>query len=106
MVVASIHLSRMELLIICIAFFIPAPDDYTSLVQLLTFNPGESTVQVTVPVVNDAILEIDENFFGNLRVPAGSPFIGSITFQPGRAMATILDDDCKWRCIALCIGYN
>lgn len=57
----------------------------------LTFIPGVSSLQVTVPVVDDTLLEIDETFFGNLRLPEDR---GSIVFQPGRAIATLVDNDC------------
>ena len=47
-----------------------------------------------VPVLNDNILEVDEIFFGSLGIPHGI-YADDIQFQPGRATATIQDDDCK-----------
>lgn len=74
----------------------PASEDYTSTVTLLTFGPSTPNVQVTVPVVDDGIVELDETLFGNLRTPLGVSDTGNnILFQPGRATATIQDNDCK-----------
>ena len=63
--------------------------------KLLTFEPGTRNVVVRVPIVDDDTLESDETFFGNLRIPLGVPNTGSIFYQPGRATATIRDNDCK-----------
>ena len=63
--------------------------------KLLTFGPGTQNVLVRVPIVDDENVESDETFFGNLRIPLGTPNTGSIFYQPGRATATIQDNDCK-----------
>ena len=73
-----------------------AIEDYTSTITLLTFGPDTPNVQVTVPVVDDSVAEPDETFFGNLRIPLGEVLDTiSILYQPGRATATIQDNDCK-----------
>ena len=53
-------------------------------------------------VVNDDPLEFDETFFGNLGLPTGIPDTGGILFQPGRATATIQDNDRKQKYYAEC----
>ena len=42
-------------------------------------------------ILDDALLELNEVFFGNLHLPAGSG--DRVTFSPGRATATIVDND-------------
>ena len=70
-------------------------EDYTNTINLLTFGPDTRNVVVRVPIVDDETLESDETFFGNLRIPLGTPNTGSILYQPGRATATIQDNDSK-----------
>ena len=74
---------------------ISANEDYSNTMKLLTFGPDTRNVLVRVPIVDDDIVESDETFFGNLRIPLGTPNTGSILYQPGRATATIQDNDCK-----------
>lgn len=65
-----------------------APADYGSTQQgILTFEPGESSKQVVVPVVGDYINESNENFFVNLSGPLGA------TIGGGQGVGTILNDD-------------
>ncbi len=61
----------------------------------LTFGPSVSTIPVIVPVVEDSLVENDEILLGNLRLPAGVEDESNILFQPGRAFATIQDNDSK-----------
>ncbi len=60
----------------------------------LTFGPSISSLPVIVPVVVDSLVETDENLFGNLRLPDGVEDRDNILL-PGRAMATIQDNDSK-----------
>ena len=59
--------------------------------MLLTFDPSTSLVPASVPIVDDSAVEIDETFFGNLRLPQGST--ANVMFRPQQALATITDDD-------------
>ncbi len=61
----------------------------------LTFGPGVPSLPVVVPVVDDSLVENDETLFGNLRLPEDVEDLSNILFQPGRAMATIQDNDSK-----------
>ena len=45
------------------------PADYTTTSGTLTFTPGQVTKTISVPVVGDALDEIDETFVVNLSVP-------------------------------------
>ena len=44
-----------------------ADNDYQAVTNTLTFTPGQTSLTVTVPVVQDSKVEGDENFFVNLR---------------------------------------
>ena len=63
------------------------PADYTTTSGTLTFTPGQVTKTVSVPVVGDAIDEIDETFVVNLTVPV------NVTIADNQGVGTITDDD-------------
>lgn len=62
--------------------------DYQTTVGTLRFAAGESTKTFTIPIINDAIVEGDEQFLVSLKLP-GITHIGS----PGLITVTILDND-------------
>ena len=61
--------------------------DYAATSGTLTFNPGETSKTVTVPVLNDALVEANETFFIDLSR------VSNATISVGRGIGTILDDD-------------
>ncbi|MFA0964662.1 Calx-beta domain-containing protein [Roseivirga sp. BDSF3-8] len=63
--------------------------DYSSVSGTLTFNPGETTKTVNVPVLNDVIDENDESFALNLSSPVNA------TIADSQGIATITDDDAQ-----------
>lgn len=63
-----------------------APGDYTGTFGTLTFNAGQTTKTISVPVVGDVTDESDENFF----VALGDSNIGPAN---KRGQCTIIDDD-------------
>ena len=63
-----------------------APDDYANSVIPLTFGPTRTSQEVSVPIVDDDLLEDIETFFGNLRF---AEVFDSIQFAPSRANASI-----------------
>ncbi|WP_410790432.1 Calx-beta domain-containing protein [Kribbella sp. C-35] len=65
----------------------PSPADFTGTSLDLTFQPGETSKQVSVPVVGDTIDEPDETFTLALSAASGA------TIADGQGVATILDDD-------------
>jgi hypothetical protein len=69
-------------------FTATSPGDYTQVVQVITFAPGETTRTVAVPVVGDTTQETNEQFSGNL---SGAQNTSLPSF--GAALATILDDE-------------
>jgi hypothetical protein len=65
-----------------------APADYAATSGDLTFAPGETSKAVTVPVVPDAVDELNETFTLNLSAPSTGVFI-----LDGQGVGTIIDDD-------------
>src|SRR5207247_2478340 len=64
-----------------------ADNDYLATSSTLTFNPGATSLPVTVLVNGDLTLEPDENFFVNLSNANGA------TISRGQGVGTILNDD-------------
>lgn len=64
-----------------------APADYTASMATLTFNPGDVTATIQVPIVGDTQIEPDETFTVALTNATNATVINA------SALATILDDD-------------
>ena len=47
-------------------------EDFDGTTQVITFQPGESSKTVSIPIVNDVIAECDEEFGGQLALPERS----------------------------------
>ncbi len=65
-----------------------APDDYAAANGTLTFAPGETSKEITVPVVGDTTDESDERFNVTLSNPAGGASISD-----GTGFVTISNDE-------------
>ena len=66
--------------------------DYTSVVINITFNSGENSSVVAVPITNDVLPEADETFEVFLKNITGSPY-DVIFADPSVAVGTIIDDE-------------
>ncbi|MBV9470416.1 MAG: hypothetical protein JOZ57_14355, partial [Abitibacteriaceae bacterium] len=64
-----------------------AGSDYTPTSGILTFNPGETTKAIVVPVVGETAVEPNETFVVNLNNPTNA------TISRAQGTATILNDD-------------
>ncbi len=63
--------------------------DFLDVAGVLTFNNGaDLTDTISVPIVGDTLVELDETFFVDLSNPTGGLIIGD-----DEAIGTILDDD-------------
>jgi len=62
--------------------------DYTATSNTLTFNPGVTTQQISVPILGDTAMEGDETFFVNLTNASAGAAIGD-----NQAVGTIANDD-------------
>ena len=67
------------------------PNDYTSVSQLLTFGPGQTTQNVPVTIVNDNVFEETEQFMASLELVTTGVDVQVI---PAEATVNIFDDDC------------
>jgi hypothetical protein len=65
-----------------------AGEDYSSVATTLTFDPGTTTAQVTVPTIEDVVDESDESVTVELSAPTGGASV-----LDGTAVLTIIDDD-------------
>ena len=66
------------------------PEDYTSVVQDLTFSPSNTRIDVSIPIVDNNVLEGPEDFLSNLRlVTTGA----AVNVDPAEATINIADDD-------------
>jgi hypothetical protein len=64
-----------------------AGSDYQSTSNTLTFNPGDTSKQITVLVNGDTLVEPDETFFVNLSSASGA------NISTGQGVGTIQNDD-------------
>ncbi len=64
-----------------------APADYTSRTGTLTFNAGQTSKTISVPVVGDTLDEDDETFVVNLFAPTNA------TVADAQGVGTIVDND-------------
>ena len=64
--------------------------DYTTVTQEYTFGAGQSTVNINIPIINDDIPELDENFFVTIMPDPANHII-----LDNEAMITVIDDDGK-----------
>ncbi|QDT84056.1 Calx-beta domain-containing protein [Gimesia chilikensis] len=68
-----------------------APDDYQTTTGTLTFNPGELSKTITIPIIDSNIIELDETFLVSLSgLQAGGR---DVIITDSQAQVTIQDDD-------------
>jgi YVTN family beta-propeller protein len=68
--------------------------DYTTTAGTLTWADGDTTTRViTVPIIQDALLEGRETFSVNLTAPTGGAGVGGFNGTGASVIVTILDDE-------------
>jgi type IV pilus assembly protein PilY1 len=66
-----------------------APADYTAIpLTTLTFNSGETSKTISVPITDDSLVENDKNFYINLQNPSANTTIGK-----AQGECSIINDD-------------
>jgi hypothetical protein len=65
-----------------------APADYVSVSGSVTFNPGETTKQIIVPIVGETVIEVNETYSVTLSNPTNATIAGS-----GIGLGTITNND-------------
>ncbi|MFN8491542.1 MAG: S8 family serine peptidase [Caldilineaceae bacterium] len=69
-----------------------AGSDYTARSGTLTFNAGVTSAQITIPIINDTVVESDETFVVNLSNAVNA------TIADNQGSGTIKDDDSATAC--------
>lgn len=64
-------------------------NDYTGKSGIVTFDPGSTRQEISIPIMGDQIVEPDETFFVQLLPPQNA----SISSSAGKAKVTITNDD-------------
>jgi Ca2+-binding RTX toxin-like protein len=77
-----------------------APSDYTATSGTLSFNPGETSKTVTVPVHGDTVIEPDETFTVNLSSPTNAVLLDA------QGEGTIRNDDLNPNAACTITGTN
>jgi len=72
--------------------FSEAGEDYTTTSQIVTFQPTECSQIVMVPIMNDAVNELAEEFTATLSLLPGST---GVMLGASTATVVITDDDCE-----------
>lgn len=85
--------------ILSLGFFFSAGEDYFPMETEVTFSPSETTQTVSIPLVNDDILESREWFLVGLSLPSDQA--GVLLGPPVESNITIEDDDCKYNIMAI-----
>ena len=76
--------------------FLPASTDYATTSQPVTFRPSDTLLNVTVPITDDSVYELQETFSAMLTTTdPGVEIIANIT------SATITDNDSKFAMAAV-----
>ena len=78
----------------------PAPSDYTTFAEMLTFTPMDSRFCYNMTVINDQLFEGQEDFTVTLSTSAPS-----VSVQPETAIIIITDDDRKYFLFIIIIYY-
>ena len=60
---------------------------------MTTFEVGETTASVSIPIIEDTIAELTENFFAVLTIPAAASSQGITKGAANTATISILDND-------------
>ena len=81
-------------------FMFSAPADYTSITQLLTFNPSNTRHSVFIPITDDSVFEPTERFSVQLSNITSDV---NVAIRPTEAVIEITDDDRKLFSYACCI---
>ncbi len=67
--------------------------DYTATAGVLTFSAGQASRTISIPILNDTLVEPDETFTFTLSDPTGGATLGSPPAAPVTATVTIKSED-------------
>ena len=69
------------------------PDDYIGREFSASFPARSTKANFSIPIVNDDIFELDENFYLTLEIPQPAANIGVMRGKPFQATVTIINDE-------------
>ena len=78
--------------------FCTGGEDFMPVILNVTFDVGETMINITVPIIPDMIVEGDERFYVQLEGFEGEPNTISL---PDGAWVTIIDDDSKFTYVCI-----
>ena len=67
-----------------------APGDYTSVTRQLSFDNTTTEFNVSVPIIDDDLTELEETFLANFRLVSA---VGRVYIAPSQATVNIQSDD-------------
>ena len=74
--------------------YLTSEDDYISYNYTVLFQPGVTSAELTIPILDDSLgVEGTEDFFAALSIPAPSVYLGVSAGSVDSATVSILDDD-------------
>ena len=79
-----------------------APSDYTEVTRTLNFAPATTRIEVTIPIVDDDIVESVENFFAMLALETVG---ANVIVDPARTQINIVDNDSKL-CVRVLLSFS
>ena len=85
---------------LCYSGFLPASTDYATTSQPVTFRPSDTLLNVTVPITDDSVYELQETFSAMLTTTDPGVEITANT-----ASASITDNDSKFAATAITSMY-
>ncbi len=68
-------------------------NDYLTIIETLIFNSTISTISVSIPIIDDDVDEITENFFADLALITVTD---RVIVAPAVATVSIIDNDGEW----------
>ncbi len=68
-------------------------NDYLTTIETLIFNSTISTISVSIPIIDDDVDEITENFFADLALITVTD---RVNVAPAEATVSIVDNDGEW----------
>ena len=72
------------------SFFCSAGEDYTATSTVITFGPDDAEMAVTIPLINDNVVEGQENFTVVLSLDSPPP---NVELEQSEVLIIITDDD-------------
>ena len=77
-------------------YSISAGEDYIGGPYSVVFPPGVNVVSINVPIIDDEVAELTEEFFVDLEIPPAAAALRVVEGSPDSATVNIMDDDSEY----------